>query len=372
MVPRRRVQTSEKDELTVADPQDLYELDPVGLAALARARGRSGGAGGGELALLYHFEGFMDAGQAAEQTVEHLLTALPGFASDRPGSEDSGPVRGEPLLGDGRFRAGSAQARRAQPGQIVARFDADRLVDYRAQRPIMTFDTDHWSAYQAPELTVRLALDATGTPFLVLYGPEPDTEWERFAQAIVGLVEELGVTLSINFHGIPFGVPHSRPTTLIPHGNRPELLSGYPKWFDQAQVPGSAMALVEYRLAEAGHAVFGLAAQVPHYVSRSPYPAASVRILEAITAATGLVLPASELRERADRIAADIAAQVEAGDDELRSIIASLEAQFDAVAGPGARPNLLAEQASTIPTADELARQFEAFLAEQDGSAGPI
>jgi PAC2 family len=379
------VQTSEKDELTVADPQDLYELDPVGLAALARARGRSGGAGGGELALLYHFEGFMDAGQAAEQTVEHLLTALPGFAStDRPAdgsepggalSEDSAPGRGgrgESLLGDGRFRAGSAQARRAQPGQIVARFDADRLVDYRAQRPIMTFDTDHWSAYQAPELTVRLALDATGTPFLVLYGPEPDTEWERFAQAIVGLVEELGVTLSINFHGIPFGVPHSRPTTLIPHGNRPELLSGYPKWFDQAQVPGSAMALVEYRLAEAGHAVFGLAAQVPHYVSRSPYPAASVRILEAITAATGLVLPASELRERADRIAADIAAQVEAGDDELRSIIASLEAQFDAVAGPGARPNLLAEQAGTMPTADELASQFEAFLAEQDGSAGPI
>ena len=365
----------------MADPQDLYELDPVGLAALARARGRSGGAGGGELALLYHFEGFMDAGQAAEQTVEHLLTALPGFSgTDR--AADGGPaaqepgrgrgLRGEPLLGDGRYRAGSAQARKAQPGQIVARFDADRLVDYRAQRPIMTFDTDHWSAYQAPELNVRLALDATGTPFLVLYGPEPDTEWERFAQAILCLVEELGVTLSINFHGIPFGVPHTRPTTLIPHGNRPELLSGYPKWFDQAQVPGSAMALVEFRLAEAGHAVFGLAAQVPHYVSRSPYPAASVRILEAITAATGLVLPAGELRDRAERIAADIAAQVEAGDDELRAIIASLETQFDAVAGPGNRPNLLAEQAGTIPTADELARQFEAFLAEQDGSAGPL
>ena len=392
------MQTNEKDESIVADPQDLYELDPVGLAALARVRGRSGGgSGSGDLTLLYHFEGFMDAGQAAEQTIDHLLTGLPGFAAadsteapddsagdpadafpDESGRNESGRgeplrgglIRGESFLGDGRFRAGSAQARRSEPGQIVARFDADRLVDYRAQRPVMTFDTDHWSAYQAPELTVRLSLDATGTPFLVLYGPEPDTEWERFSQAVVHLVEELGVTLSINFHGIPFGVPHTRPTTLIPHGNRPELLSGYPKWFDQAQVPGSAMALVEFRLAEAGHSVFGLAAQVPHYVSRSPYPAASVRILEAITAATGLVLPAGELRDRADRIAADIAAQVAAGDDELRAIITSLEAQFDAVAGSGARPNLLAEQAGTIPTADELARQFEAFLAEQDGS-GP-
>jgi len=348
----------------VADPQDLYELDPVGLAALAEARGRSGGgtgsaggAGSGDLALLYHFEGFMDAGQAAEQTIDHVLTGLHdyGLAESEPDSGGTGP-------------GGAPKSPPPEFNPVVARFDADRLVDYRAQRPVMTFDTDHWSAYETPELTVRLAKDATGTPLLVMYGPEPDTEWERFSRAVVDLVDKLGVTLSINFHGIPFGVPHTRPTTLIPHGNRPELLSGYPKWFDQAQVPGSAMALVEFRLAEAGHAVFGLAAQVPHYVSRSPYPAASVRILEAITAATGLVLPTGELRERADRIAEDIATQVAAGDDELRAIITSLGAQFDAIAGSGSRPNLLAEQAGEIPTADELARQFEAFLAEQDGT----
>lgn len=366
--------TNDKDVLTVALPQDLYELDPAGLAALARARGRSGGdsggaggAGSGDLALLYHFEGFMDAGQAAEQTIDHVLTGLHDYGLPEPEQESGDGGDGDSEGAEG----GKTAAAKAEPVEfnpVVARFDADRLVDYRAQRPVMTFDTDHWAAYETPELTVRLAKDATGTPFLVMYGPEPDTEWERFSRAIVHLVDELGVTLSINFHGIPFGVPHTRPTTLIPHGNRPELLSGYPKWFDQAQVPGSAMALVEFRLAEAGHAVFGLAAQVPHYVSRSPYPAASVRILEAVTAATGLVLPTGELRKRADRIAEDIATQVAAGDDELRAIIASLEAQFDAVAGAGSRPNLLAEQAGKIPTADELARQFEAFLAEQDGT----
>jgi hypothetical protein len=371
--------TNDKDVLTVALPQDLYELDPAGLAALARARGRSGGdsggasgAGSGDLALLYHFEGFMDAGQAAEQTIDHVLTGIHdyGLPEQEPGEDEADDPQTDGTQTDAtqRGKTGASKAEPVEFNPVVARFDADRLVDYRAQRPVMTFDTDHWAAYETPELTVRLAKDATGTPFLVMYGPEPDTEWERFSRAIVQLVDELGVTLSINFHGIPFGVPHTRPTTLIPHGNRPELLSGYPKWFDQAQVPGSAMALVEFRLAEAGHAVFGLAAQVPHYVSRSPYPAASVRILEAVTAATGLVLPTGELRKRADRIAEDIATQVAAGDDELRAIITSLEAQFDAVAGAGSRPNLLAEQAGEIPTADELARQFEAFLAEQDGN----
>jgi hypothetical protein len=309
----------------------LYTYDSEGVAALSAARrpprSALSGQRRGDLVLLYHFAGFMDAGQAAELALDYMLGG------------DEAPV--------------------------VARFDVDRLVDYRAQRPLMTFSADHWSSYDAPELTVRLAKDAIGTPFLVFSGPEPDTEWELFSRAVVNLVDELGVTLAVNFHGVPFGVPHTRPVHLIPHGNRRDLLLGYPKWFDQAQVPGSAMALTEFRLAQAGRDVFGLAAQVPHYVARSAYPAAAVRILEAVTSATGLVLPAQDLRERALRVGLQIDNEVGQGDQELRGVIRSLEEQYDAAEGGSGRPNLLAEQ-QKLPSADDLAREFEAFLAEQD------
>src|SRR5581483_3911696 len=301
-------------EPTVGEP--LYELDQAGLDAMAEARaGSSGGSGqGGDLVLLYHFEGFMDAGHAAEQVIDHVLSEKFQFE----GAGEDG-----------------------QPGNpVVARFDTDRLVDYRAQRPTMTFDTDHWSDYEAPTLDVKLGRDATGTPFLVMYGPEPDTEWERFTKAMIDMVDKLGVTLSVNFHGIPFAVPHTRPTTLIPHGNRQDLLAGYTAWFDRAQIP--------------------------HYISRSPYPAAAVRILEAITSATGLVLPAQELHTQAQRVEAEIESQVAQGDDDLRSMIHGLEVQYDTVAGSTPQTNLLADQAVQIPTAEELARQFEQFLAEQD------
>ncbi len=308
------------------DPQALYELDQQGVAAVAAARAALSDTGAG-LVLLHHFEGFMDAGEAGAQVVAHLLET------------------GEP--------------------QVVARFDHDRLVDYRARRPAMVFDREQWSSYEPPEILLQLVHDAAGSPFLLLTGPEPDVEWERFAAAVRELVERFDVRLTLDFHGIPMGVPHTRPVGLTPHGNRMDLAAGYPQWFEQAQVPGSAQALLEFRLAEAGHDVLGFAAHVPHYVARSAYPAAAVLIMEAVQSATGLVLPGTLLRERVDEVYADIEEQLAHGDGELRSAIRGMEGQYDAVAGSQGRESLLAEPVD-LPSADELGRRFEQFLAEHE------
>ncbi|WP_395296296.1 PAC2 family protein [Kitasatospora hibisci] len=308
------------------DPQALYELDQQGVAAVAAANAALADTGAG-LVLLNHFEGFMDAGEAGGQVVAHLL------------------AEGSP--------------------QVVARFDHDRLVDYRARRPAMVFDRESWTSYAPPEILLQLVHDAAGSPFLLLTGPEPDVEWERFVVAVRELVEQFGVRLTLDFHGIPMGVPHTRPVGLTPHGNRLDLAAGYPQWFEQAQVPGSAQALLEYRLAEAGHDVLGFAVHVPHYVARSEYPAAAVLILEAVQSATGLVLPGTGLRTRVGEVYADIEEQLAQGDGELRSAIRGMEGQYDAVAGAEGRESLLAEPVD-LPSADELGRRFEQFLAEHE------
>ncbi|MGW4892058.1 PAC2 family protein [Kitasatospora sp. NPDC004240] len=308
------------------DPQSLYELDQQGVAAVAAANAALRDTGAG-LVLLHHFEGFMDAGEAGGQVVAHLLE------------------NGEPVT--------------------VARFDHDRLVDYRARRPTMVFDRERWSSYEPPEILLRLVHDAAGAPFLLLSGPEPDVEWEAFTTAVRQLVELFEVRLTLDFHGIPMGVPHTRPVGLTPHGTRLDLAAGYPVWFEQAQVPGSAQALLEYRLGEAGHDVLGFAVHVPHYVARSAYPAAAVLILEAVQSATGLVLPGTPLRERVGEVYADIEEQLAQGDGELRSAIRGMEGQYDAVAGAEDRESLLAEPVD-LPSADELGRRFEQFLAEHE------
>ncbi|MEU0295066.1 PAC2 family protein, partial [Streptomyces microflavus] len=182
------------------------------------------------------------------------------------------------------------------------------------------------------------------------------------------IVERLGVRLTVNFHGIPMGVPHTRPVGITPHGNRTDLMPGHRSPFDEAQVPGSAESLVEYRLMESGHDVLGVATHVPHYVARSAYPDAALTALEAITAATGLVLPAlaHSLRTEAHRTQTEIDRQIGQGDEELVSLVEGLEHQYDAIAGSETRGNLVAEPVD-LPSADEIGREFERFLAEREG-----
>lgn len=310
------------------DPQSLYEWDTKGLAVVDMALAQESAG----LVMLYHFDGYIDAGETGEQIVDGLLESL--------------------------------------PHQVVARFDHDRLVDYRARRPLLTFRRDRWTSYETPTLDVRVVQDATGAPFLLLSGPEPDVEWERFAAAVEQIVERLGVRLAVTVHGIPMGVPHTRPVGLTPHGNRTDLMPGHSTPFDEAQVPGSAAALVEYRLAEAGHDVLGVAAHVPHYVARSAYPDAALTSLEAVTAATGLVLPtvAHSLRTAAHRTQTEIDRQIGEGDEELVSLVEGLEHQYDAIAGSETRGNLVAEPVD-LPSADEIGLEFERFLAEREGDA---
>src|SRR5690349_8356998 len=268
--------------------------------------------------MLYYFDGFIDAGGAGRLLTAHLLSV------------------GEHTE--------------------VARFDVDSLIDYRSRRPVMTFAKDHWEDYDAPEISVSLLHDAAGTPFLLLNGPEPDHDWKAFTGAVLDVASALRVRLAVGFHGIPMGVPHTRPLGVTAHATRDDLVEGYRPLVDRLQVPGSAAALLELRMGEDGRAAIGFAVHVPHYLAQAAYPAAAVTLIESIQRATGLTLPTDALREAAHRTDLEIARQVE-GSEEVTEVVQALEQQYDAFAA-GSDSGLLADEAeNNMPTAEELGAQ---------------
>ncbi len=303
------------------DPHELYEVDAE-VAAELDAHADAHGAGP---VLVQAMRGFVDAGATGQLAVEHLTETM--------------PVR------------------------RLATFDVDQLLDYRSRRPMMTFDSTTWSDYAQPHLAVDLLRDEAGTPFLLLHGSEPDVQWERYVAAVRGLVERFAVPLTVAVHGIPMGLPHTRPVSVTAHATRSELTAGHQAWFGSVQVPASAASLLELRLGQSGHDAMGFAVHVPHYLAQSSYPQATIAALRAVEKAAGLELRLGALDAAATDATLEIERQV-AQSDEVRELVGALEEQYDAFARNLGRTSLLA-QSSDLPTADELGAEFERFLAQQ-------
>jgi hypothetical protein len=248
--------------------------------------------------------------------------------------------------------------------ELVAEFDPDALLDWRARRPVITFEHDHISAVEPPRLALHLVRDEIGQPFLFLSGYEPDFQWNRFVRAVTGLAADLQVADTTWVQSIPMPVPHTRPISLTVSGTRADLVEQMSVWKPETQAPANVLHLVEHRLAETGAQVTGLVLLVPHYLSDTEFPDAAVAALSGIAAATGLIFPTDALRESGREFLTRVEEQV-AGNAELQRLVSVLEERHDTYmeGNPVASP--LTGVDGEVPTADAIAAELERFLADR-------
>ena len=250
--------------------------------------------------------------------------------------------------------------------RTVIRFDNDELLDWRSRRPVMVFDGERLSEYRPASLAIHLVEDEMGVPFLLLTGYEPDLQWERFAAAMLRIVEDYGVARTTWVHAIAMPVPHTRSLGVTVSGNRTELADAMSIWRPHTELPATAFHLVEYRLQELGHPTAGFVILVPHYLGETVYPVAAVTALESVTAATGLLFPTDSLREAGREFAARIDAQVEEN-AELARLVSTLEERHDSYIQDNPLPSPLTDSDGSVPTADSIADELQQFLAAQRG-----
>lgn len=293
------------------DPRSLYTFVPEAWASVQ----------GTEPVLVHLLEGYVDAGGVSRTLCEQILT----HCEHTP----------------------------------VVDFDADQLHDYRSRRPTLTFDSDHWAAAAMPSLTLHRVTDAAGRHFLLLAGQEPDTQWVRAIEAILEVARGLGVSQLVSANGIPMGVPHTRPLLITTHGTKPELISGNPVFIDRVQVPGSFGSLLEYKAGERGLAARGFVVHVPHYLAQGTFTPAALRVAELFDSSVGLKLPTEELQENAASTLVALSHEIE-GEPELSQLVEGLEGNYDEMRAKGVQ----------VPSADEIGRAAERFLAELDAETG--
>jgi hypothetical protein len=259
------------------------------------------------------FDGWVDAGSAATTALEHLVA----------------------------------------DATVVARFDVDRLYDYRARRPPLEIVDGRLTELTWHELLLR-HVRVGERDLLVLVGAEPDYRWRAFGAAILELARTFEVAEWVSLGAIPAAVPHTRPVPILGTEASRGLLKGdiQPGPAGVLRVPSALVSALELEVSAAGIPAVGYFAQVPHYVSGT-YATAAVELLRALGTHLGTVIEAGELEaeSRELRTRLDTAAGL---DDSTRSYVERLEAMYD-------------EQ--RLPSGDDLISDIERFLRDQ-GSQG--
>lgn len=311
-------------------PGPHYQPEQTGMYELEFPAPQLSAADGRGPVLVHALEGFSDAGHVIKLAATHLKDTL--------------------------------------DTELVASFAIDELLDYRSRRPLMTFKTDHFTAYDDPELNLYALHDTVGTPFLLLAGLEPDLKWERFITAVRLLAERLGVRQVIGLGAIPMAVPHTRPITMTAHASNSELITDHQPWVGEVQVPASVSNLLEYRLTQHGHDTVGFTVHVPHYLAQTAYPPAAEALLAEVGRTAALELPLVELTKAGAEVHDKINEQVE-GSAEVAQVVSALERQYDAFVAAQENRSLLSRD-EDLPSGEELGAEFERFLAQQTGDEG--
>ena len=254
----------------------------------------------------------------------------------------------------GATRASYQQIKRSSEMKLITRFNTDRLLDHRARRPTMKLVDGVIQRLDWPAIEINLLEQEGQRPLLLLHGPEPDHEWKSFAQSVVKVAIELNVELVVGLGSYPAAVPHTRPTRIACTASTPELVTKLEFVTATLEIPAGIQASIEVAAAAAGIPAIGIWAQVPHYLSATGFPPATMALLEGFTELTGIEIGLGPLVEKslATRSRLD---DLIVQNPEHVTMLEKLEEAYDN----------LHDSRIQLPSGEDLAAELERFLRDQ-------
>lgn len=277
--------------------------------------------------LLAAFEGWNDAGNAASEAVNFLS--------------------------------------RTWEAATFATFDGDELFDFTSSRPQVRLEAGEARRLEWPSVKLaRASLPGTTGDVVLLYGPEPQLHWKAFVEEVRGVCTSLGVELAILLGALLADVPHTRPVRVSGGAATTELASQAGLEPSYYEGPTGIIGVLSDALGRSGVPTVSLWASVPHYVSQSSSPKATLALVERSARLLATSVDVVELQIASAAYERQINELV-ASDDDASAYVTRLEEQ-DADARPAEADQLPPDDGPRLSPAsgERLAAEVERYLRE--------
>lgn len=252
---------------------------------------------------------------------------------------------------------------RGRPVTTVASIDPDPFFDFTQERPEVFLDDDGERQLRWPTNEVQvLRWEGGAHDLVILAGVEPHLYWRTFVDSVVDVARRTRAEVVVTLGAAADAVPHSRTPVVVASSSHPELARRLGLSAPRYQGPTGVVGVLQERLQWAGIPGVSLRVGVPHYLVGASHPKCSAALLRHLEHVLGLPTGHQTLSGEIDRWQR-LHDEAVAEDPQARSFVALLEHDFDR------------RTEASLPSGDDLAAAFEAFLAEQrddddDPSAG--
>jgi hypothetical protein len=246
-----------------------------------------------------------------------------------------------------------------------AAFDGDELFDFTSSRPQVRLEAGESRRLEWPAIELAHgSVPGAGRDVVFLSGPEPQLRWRGFVDEVRAACESLGVELAVLLGALLADVPHTRPVRISGGAATAELAGRAGLEPSYYEGPTGIIGVLSDSLGRAGIQTVSLWASVPHYVSQSSSPKATLALVERSARILATSLDVVELRIASAAYERQINELV-ASDDDASAYVTRLEEQ-DADTQPAEADQLPPDEGPRLSPAsgERLAAEVERYLRE--------
>ncbi|MEO6397229.1 MAG: PAC2 family protein [Tepidiformaceae bacterium] len=240
-----------------------------------------------------------------------------------------------------------------------ASIDPEPFIDFRDTRPTVRMNARNEREISWPANDFFYARNPTGPhDIVVAIGLEPNLRWRTFADAYAGLFREMNVKLAVSLGALMADVPHTRDVRVTGSAFDVAVAKDLDLAVSNYEGPTGIVGVLHQMLREREVRAASLWANVPHYITTSQNPPATIALLRRLQKILQIEIDYSELESAGSRFVDEINTAI-SGNSDVLEYVRRLESELDS--GQSTPP----AEGTPLPAGEDLVLDIEEFLRSQ-------
>jgi predicted ATP-grasp superfamily ATP-dependent carboligase len=187
---------------------------------------------------------------------------------------------------------------------------------------------------------------------VVVNGVEPHTAWKTYVRSIIACYLRLGCEAMVTVGAAPDAVPHTRAPIVVGSSVDPELARSLGLSRPSYQGMTGVVGVLQTECEKESLPAVSLRVGVPFYLDYAQHPLSQAALLQHLGHVLGVPTGSADLKEEIERWRG-LHDEATRADADLARQVRVLEINYDRMTE------------AAIPSADDLAEQFQKFLDDQ-------